>query len=253
MSEQIKPQRTAQISPDRWVVGVFAVVLVSIIMIASMAFSYVAIAEAGAWAGVPGLGWIAPIFIDGAIIAYTVSLSVFEARRAPKRTIRFSRTVLWGFSLLSVVLNFAHTASFWAWDFSQREAWFGCLIAVSAPIAALLSAEEAVRLVFKRMSEPAVAGADAEAEAVVETAPEAAEGPDAQPIEAEVPDTAGDDESDAVAEAESILALAEATPDASAEDVDPARHSTIARYPAQGEFVTANALGDMVTDIDRPF
>lgn len=156
IDQPTRPHRTAQISPDRWFVGVAAIVLVVLIMGASYVFSYVAIAEAGEWTGVPGgIHWIAPIFIDGAILTYTLSLAVFQARGAPRRTIRRTYATLWGFTLLSVVLNFAHTGSYWRWDFSQHEAWFGCLIAVAAPIAALLAAEEVVRLAFDRSRQDA--------------------------------------------------------------------------------------------------
>jgi heme/copper-type cytochrome/quinol oxidase subunit 2 len=142
--------RTAKINPDRRFVGVLAICLVTIVMGSSMVFSYVAIAEAAQWTGVPGVWWVAPIFIDGAIITYTVSLMVFEWRMEPRKTIRHTVRVLRAFTFMSVALNFAHTASFWAWDFTIYEAWFGSLIAVCAPIAALLSAEEGVRLMFKR-------------------------------------------------------------------------------------------------------
>lgn len=146
-----KEKRTAQISPDRLTVGFLAISLVVIVMASSMVFSYVGIAEAAAWTGVPlGIHIIAPIFIDGAIITYTVSLTIFEWRREDRKTIRHTKRVLRGFTGLSVGLNFAHTAAYWQWDFTVYEAWFGALISVSAPIAALLSAEEVVRLAFRR-------------------------------------------------------------------------------------------------------
>lgn len=144
-------KRTAQINPDRFGVGIATISLVAIVMLSSMVFSYVAIAEAAVWTHAPyGMHWLAPIFIDGAIITYTVALAVFEARREPRKTLVRTRLVLWGFALLSVAINFAHAASGWEWSFQIVEAWFGYLIAVSAPIAALLSAEAMVRLTFRR-------------------------------------------------------------------------------------------------------
>lgn len=163
-----KPQRTALIRPDRPAVAVFAIILVMIVMTASMVFSYDAIADAATWSGpTEGINWIAPIFIDGAIIMYSISLTIFEWRREDIKTVRHTRRVLRGFTLLSVTLNFAHAASYWKWDFTVYEAWFGALIAVAAPIAALLSAEEIVRLAFRRhrISEDDMAdGPDAPAE-----------------------------------------------------------------------------------------
>lgn len=167
-----EPKRTARLSPDRPWVGGAAIILVMLVMLSSMVFSYVGIAEAAAWTGVPiGIHAIAPIFIDGAIITYTVSLTIFEWRREGRRTIRHTRRVLWGFTALSVGLNFAHTASYWAWDFTIREAWFGSLISIAAPIAALLSAEEVVRLAFRRHAEHLEDVQSSEAER--ETAPAA--------------------------------------------------------------------------------
>jgi len=143
--------RTAQISPDRFWVGVLAIVLVTVIMLASYIFSFTAIAEAGAWTGVPqGVHWLAAIFIDGAILTYTVSLAVFQAREESRRVLRRTRFFLYAFTAASVVLNFAHTGSFWTWDYSQMEAWFGSLMAVSAPLAALAASEEVVRLAFAK-------------------------------------------------------------------------------------------------------
>lgn len=165
------PKRTARISPDRPWVGGAAIILVLIVMLSSMVFSYVGIAEAAEWTGVPvGIHAIAPIFIDGAIITYTVSLTIHEWRREDRKTVNHTRRVLWGFTILSVGLNFAHTAAFWGWDFSIREAWFGSLISVAAPVAALLSAEEVVRLTFRRQVDAAVT-VDAVAELAVVDVP----------------------------------------------------------------------------------
>lgn len=168
------PKRTAQISPDRFGVGMATIALVMVIMIASFIFSYVAIAEAGQWTHVPyGMHWLAPVFIDGAILTYTVSLAVLASRAAPRRKIRQTRAILWSFTGLSVAINFAHAASGWGWDFGVLEAWFGCMIAVSAPVAALVSAEEVVHLAFKRhanaapVDDPVITGApQAEAQTV---------------------------------------------------------------------------------------
>lgn len=141
--------RSAQISPDRLWVGVFAICLVTVIMAASYVFSFTAIAAAGAWTGVPvGVHWLAAVFIDGAILTYTVSLAVFQARGEPARVLRRTRFFLYSFTAASVVLNFAHTAAFWEWDFGHWEAVFGCVMAVSAPLAALAGSEEVVRLAF---------------------------------------------------------------------------------------------------------
>lgn len=148
--------RTARLRSDRPWVGVTAILLVLIVMLSSMTFSYAAIGATAEWSGAfEGLQWIAPLFIDGAILTYTVSLTVNEWRRAKPRIIRRTRRTLRAFTGLSVVLNAAHAGAHWDWDFTRYEAWFGALIAISAPIAALLSAEEVVQLAFSHPDDEA--------------------------------------------------------------------------------------------------
>ncbi|MBN9214116.1 MAG: DUF2637 domain-containing protein [Microbacterium sp.] len=253
-------KRTAQISPDRLAVGFFAISLVVIVMSSSMVFSYVGIAEAAAWTGVPfGIHVIAPVFIDGAIITYTVSLTIFEWRREDPHTIRHTKRVLRGFTLLSVVLNFAHTASYWEWDFTVYEAWFGTLISVAAPIAALLSAEEVVRLAFRRrgaVDEPVAAPETAVPEPAVvplempaaeETAPVERTVPLVVPPAPPQPEPAAAEEESVVAEAERLIYGAEPA----ADDDEQPEDDGIIRFPAEGE-VLIRAI-DRATDIDRAF
>ncbi|MBF4459458.1 DUF2637 domain-containing protein [Pseudoclavibacter sp. VKM Ac-2867] len=165
-----KVLRAARISPDRYGVGAFAILLIIMIMGASYVFSYAAIAEAAIWTGIPSsVQWLAPVFIDGAILGYTLSLAILRWRR---ESVMRTMLVLCGFTAVSVAINFAHAASYWEWDFTQREAWFGALIAVGAPLAALFSAEEITRLIFTPPSDRDETGEqvpDAEA-AIVETA-----------------------------------------------------------------------------------
>lgn len=165
-----KAPRAARISPDRYGVGAFAILLIIMIMGASYVFSYAAIAEAAEWTGIPGsVQWLAPVFIDGAILGYTLSLAILRWRR---ESVVRTMLVLCGFTAVSVAINFAHAASYWEWDFTQREAWFGALIAVGAPLAALFSAEEITRLIFTPPSDRDETGEqtpDAEA-VIVETA-----------------------------------------------------------------------------------
>lgn len=239
----VAAKRTAQISPDRLTVGFFAILLVIIVMASSMVFSYVGIAEAAAWTGVPfGIHVIAPIFIDGAIITYTVSLTIFEWRREDRRMIRHTKRVLRGFTALSVVLNFAHTASYWRWDFTAYEAWFGTLISISAPVAALLSAEEVVRLAFRRRTvaaseahSPVASESPAPTDGTSWESSTSSETPTETVPEEEVPELVGmparfevptEDGADIVAEAERLI---------QASAVDPSEGDGIVRYPAQGE------------------
>lgn len=146
-----RDSRAAQINPDRFWVGVLAIALVTVIMLASYIFSFAAIAEAGGWTGVPlTIAWLAAVFIDGPILTYTVSLVVLERRGESRRGLRRTRFFLYAFTSVSVILNFAHAGSFWGWDYGQMEAWFGALMAVAAPLAALAASEEVVRLAFAK-------------------------------------------------------------------------------------------------------
>nr|WP_087132594.1 DUF2637 domain-containing protein [Microbacterium esteraromaticum]SJN43425.1 Phage excisionase \ len=179
MSET-RPHRTARVSPDRFWVAILAIVLVTVIMVASFVFSYVAIMDSGRWAG--AVGWVqalAPLFIDGAIVTYTLALAIYESRGEDRKVRRRTRRRLWAYTLASVVLNAAHAAAFWDWDFSRMEAWFGVLIAVLAPLAALGAAEEVMHLAFvnaeAQKSEGPSEEADDEAEATHETLSEAPE------------------------------------------------------------------------------
>ena len=147
--------RTARVSPDRLWVGITAIMMVLVmVLLTSMAFSFAAISEAAVWTGLPpdlaGMRFLVPLFIDGAIVTYTLALAVFQWRGDDRRASRRARQNLWIFSILSVALNAAHTGSYWQWDYSSFESWFGTLMAISAPIAALLSAEVVIDLAFTR-------------------------------------------------------------------------------------------------------
>lgn len=140
--------RTARVSPDRPVVAGLTIALVSAIMAASYAFSFASIADAARWTGAPEWAhWLAPLFIDGAILTYTMSLAIVRWRGEPvARTLLF----LSSFTGISVIVNFAHAGAAQGWDFAKFETWVGCLIGVAAPLAALFAAEESTRLVFTR-------------------------------------------------------------------------------------------------------
>lgn len=156
LSASITTSRTARISPDRRGVGISVIVLVAVIMAAGCVFSFATIADAASWAGVPeGSEWVrftAPIFIDGAIITYTTAYAVHQWRREIAHA-RYARRILYFFTIVSVLVNGAHAASFWLWDFTRYEAWVGVLIAIMAPIASLFSAEQMIKLAFEQGAE----------------------------------------------------------------------------------------------------
>ena len=141
------PAKATRINPDAIPVLATAVALVSILMVASFAVSFSGIYDVSEWTGIPEfIQWLPALFIDAAILAYTISLVVFKARgESTWRTL----LGLAGFAGISVVANIAHTLSFWGGELTDYRAWVGVLITASAPIAVLLASEEITRLAFE--------------------------------------------------------------------------------------------------------
>jgi len=141
-------------SPDQLAVAIIALTVVSLILATSYVFSFAAIADAAKNTGPDA--WthlLAPGFIDGAILAYTIVYAVFRFRREPaKRTLVF----LYVFTAISVIVNVAHTLAFnsYAWD--RPGTYLGALIAASAPLAALFASEEVIRLALTPPPLPSV-------------------------------------------------------------------------------------------------
>lgn len=148
--EKSKP-KSRRINPDAIPVLATAVALVSLLMITSFAVSFNGIYDVSAWTGLPAfLQWLPAVFIDAAILAYTISLVVFKARgESTWRTL----TGLTAFAAVSVVANIAHTLSFWNGSLADFRAWVGVLITAAAPIAVLLASEEITRLAFEQPTE----------------------------------------------------------------------------------------------------
>ena len=140
-------KKSARINPDAIPVLATAVALVSLLMITSFAVSFNGIYDVSAWTGLPAfLQWLPAVFIDAAILAYTISLVVFKARgESTWRTL----AGLTAFAAVSVVANIAHTLSFWDGSLSDFRAWVGVLVTAAAPIAVLLASEEITRLAFE--------------------------------------------------------------------------------------------------------
>jgi hypothetical protein len=143
----VERKASPRINPDAIPVLATAVGLVSLLMVTSFAVSFSGIYEVSAWTGLPPfLQWLPAVFIDAAILAYTISLIVFKARgESVWRTL----LGLSGFATVSVIANISHTLSFWDGSLTDFRAWVGVLITASAPIAVLLASEEITRLAFE--------------------------------------------------------------------------------------------------------
>jgi hypothetical protein len=150
MSEEIKPEpvhKSARINPDAIPVLATAVILVAVLMISSFIVSFTGIYDVSQWTGIPEvIQWLPAVFIDAAILAYTISLVVFKARG---ESVWRTMVGLVAFAGISVVANIAHTLSFWNGELTDFRAWIGVLITAAAPIAVLLAAEEITRLAFE--------------------------------------------------------------------------------------------------------
>jgi hypothetical protein len=140
-------KKSARINPDAIPVLATAVVLVGILMISSFIVSFNGLYDVAQWTGLPVfLQWLPALFIDAAILAYTISLVVFRARG---ESVWRTTLALIAFAGISVVANIAHTVSFWDGELTDFRAWIGVLITAAAPIAVLLAAEEITRLAFE--------------------------------------------------------------------------------------------------------
>jgi hypothetical protein len=140
--------KSARLNPDSVPVLATAVALVGVLMVSSFVVSFSGLYDASAWTGLPeNFRWLPALFIDAAILAYTIALIVFKARGES-----VWRTVLGlvGFATISVVANISHTLSFWDGELTDYRAWIGVAITASAPIAVLLAAEEIARLAFQK-------------------------------------------------------------------------------------------------------
>jgi hypothetical protein len=145
---KLPKQQQARINPDSVPVLATAVSLVGLLMVSSFVVSFSGLYQASEWTGLPEyFRWLPALFIDAAILAYTIALIVFKARGES-----VWRTVLGlvGFASISVIANVSHTLSYWDGSLVDYRAWIGVAITASAPIAVLLAAEEIARLAFEK-------------------------------------------------------------------------------------------------------
>lgn len=143
-------KRHTRLNPDSIVALIIAVVLVFGLILASFIASFAAIYEVSEYTGVGWWRWVFPVFIDMAILAYTISLFIFRAR---KRPIKMTVLGLLLFASLSIAANVAHVVAYWETQMAIGEsldyrAWVGVALAASAPIGVLMASEEIARLAF---------------------------------------------------------------------------------------------------------
>lgn len=143
---EVESKRATPLLPDTKKSLIAAVALVTVLMASSFTVSFAGIYTVSAFTGLPVyLQWLPPLFVDAAILAYTLSFLIFKSRG--QKTWR-TLLGLTGFATLSVAANVVHTLAFWGGDLADYRAWIGVVITAAAPIAVLLASEEIGRLAF---------------------------------------------------------------------------------------------------------
>ena len=119
----------AWINPDSRPVLRLVVTVTTLLALVSFAVSFAGLVAVAQWAAIPSwLAWALPVFIDGAIIVYTLAMLVFRARGA---STAFAWSALLAFTGVSVAANAAHVYA--EGDPSDWRTWVGASLAGLAP------------------------------------------------------------------------------------------------------------------------
>lgn len=96
----------ARINPDSKPVLYLVLTVTTVISAVAFAVSFAGLAAVSEWAQIPArLSWALPVFIDGAILGFTLMILVFRARG---ESTLFAWVVLIAFTIISVGANGAH-------------------------------------------------------------------------------------------------------------------------------------------------
>lgn len=144
-------RKTERINPDSMVTLWLTVGLVCFLAVASFMVSFTGLHEVAAWAGLPiWLRWAVPVFIDVAILAYTMAVLIHRHRGEKTWASWIS---LAGFTLFSMIANGAHALSIPHPNEVQQI--IGAAVASMAPVAVFAATEQLGRLVIRRPDEAA--------------------------------------------------------------------------------------------------
>lgn len=103
--------------------------------------------DVASWVGLPyWMRWTVPIFIDIAILAYSMAAVIHKSRG---ETVITTWVTLGVFTLISVVANAAHALSAGEGETAVQR-WIGAAIAAAAPVAVFAATEELSRLAFSQ-------------------------------------------------------------------------------------------------------
>ena len=158
--------RASRIDPDTRAVVVATVALVASLGAVSFAVSFAGLVAVAEWAELPPwLRWAVPVFVDGALLAYTLAILV---QRARGESTRFSWAALGTFSLVSVGANAAHVLG--TGDVADWRTLVGAGLAALAPLGVLAATHTVADLAIAR---PGVVQVRDEVGQVVDQAAEA--------------------------------------------------------------------------------
>ncbi len=136
----------SRIDPDTRPVVLATVALVALLGGVSFAVSFAGLVAVAAWAELPAsMHWAVPVFVDGALLAYTLAILVQRARG--ERT-AFSWTALVGFTLVSVAANAAHVIG--TGDPGDWRTLVGAGMAALAPLGVLAATHTVADLAVAR-------------------------------------------------------------------------------------------------------
>ena len=146
--------RINRINPDSIQALWLTVVLVGFLAIASFMVSFSGLHEVAAWAGLPEwLRWAVPVFIDVAILAYTLAVLIHRHRGEPTWA---SWASLGGFTLFSMIANAAHA---WAMPHPNlAQQVIGAAVAALAPVSVFAATEQLGRLVIRHPASTDLSG-----------------------------------------------------------------------------------------------
>lgn len=173
------PGAGRRINPDSLKTLWFTVGAVAILGLTSFMVSFNGLHDVAAWVGLPWwMRWAVPVFIDIAILAYSMAAVIHRARGEATWPTWLTLAV---FSLVSVVANAAHALAKGEGE-TAVQSWIGAGIASMAPLAVFAATEQISRLAFATDTAPEYTAQQETVQAVEElpqtvAAPERLEAP----------------------------------------------------------------------------
>lgn len=144
---QTRPSQGAgrRINPDSLKTLWFTVGAVAILGLTSFMVSFNGLHDVAAWVGLPWwMRWAVPVFIDIAILAYSMAAVIHRARGEATWPTWLTLAV---FTVVSVVANAAHALAKGEGE-TAVQSWIGAGIASMAPLAVFAATEQISRLAF---------------------------------------------------------------------------------------------------------